>query len=128
MARILIVEDCEFQRALLARLLRQVGHETVLAGDGREASKLVGRIRFDLVITDILMPQCDGIELIQTLRRTHRSLPVLAMTANVSSEYSLPYLKFARAFGATAQLSKSASVREILATVSALLPENCNAA
>jgi CheY-like chemotaxis protein len=128
MARILIVEDCEFQRAVLARLLRQIGHETVLAADGREAGELAGRIRFDLVITDILMPRCDGIELIQSLRRKEQSVPVLAMTADGPRDYSLPYLRFAHAFGATAQLSKSAPVPELLATVSALLPESCNAA
>ena len=124
MARILIAEDCEFQRTFLDNVLRLAGHETALAADGRKAIKLLDESAFDLVITDILMPGCDGIELIQSLRRAQCRTPVLAMTGDNGAGCPLPYLQFARAFGAAAQLVKSASVHELLSAVAGLLRDD----
>ena len=73
MARILIAEDEEALRGLIARALMQDGHEVMTANDGAEALDLLARERgaFDLLLTDIRMPVMDGIALALAAARDH---------------------------------------------------------
>ena len=82
MARILIAEDEEAIRALVARALAQDGHDVVTAVDGAEALEVLQREagEFDLVLTDIRMPVMDGIALALAAARDFPSLPILLMT------------------------------------------------
>ncbi len=83
MARILIAEDEEPLRSLIARALIQDGHEVVEAGDGAEALDFLTRDegRFDLLLTDIRMPLMDGIALALSAARDYPRLVILLMTA-----------------------------------------------
>lgn len=82
MARILIAEDEEGIRQLVARALTQDGHEVVTAGDGAEALDVLTRERgtFELLLTDIRMPVMDGIALALAAARDHPALTILLMT------------------------------------------------
>ncbi len=82
MARILIAEDEESIRSLLARALAQDGHEVVANSDGAEALDTIAREqgRFDLLLTDIRMPVMDGIALALAAGRDYPRLPILLMT------------------------------------------------
>jgi two-component system cell cycle response regulator CpdR len=82
MARILIAEDEDPVRALVARALEQDGHEVVATADGAEALDVLQREagRFDLVLTDIRMPVMDGIALALATARDFPALPILLMT------------------------------------------------
>jgi CheY-like chemotaxis protein len=82
MARILIAEDEDPVRALVARALAQDGHEVVATADGAEALDVLQREagRFDLVLTDIRMPVMDGIALALATARDFPALPILLMT------------------------------------------------
>jgi CheY-like chemotaxis protein len=82
-ARILIAEDEEALRRLVARALVQDGHEVVEAADGAEALDLLARDegRFDLLLTDIRMPLMDGIALALSAARDYPALVILLMTA-----------------------------------------------
>ncbi|MEX2035083.1 MAG: response regulator [Xanthobacteraceae bacterium] len=82
MARILIAEDEDPVRALVARALAQDGHEVVATADGAEALDVLQREagRFDLVLTDIKMPVMDGIALALATARDFPALPILLMT------------------------------------------------
>ena len=82
MARILIAEDEEPLRALIARALAQDGHEVVASADGGEAAEALRREagRFDLILTDIRMPVMDGIALALAAARDYPELPVMLMT------------------------------------------------
>jgi two-component system cell cycle response regulator CpdR len=82
MARILIAEDEEGIRQLVARALTQDGHEVVTAGDGAEALDVLTRERgtFELLLTDIRMPVMDGIALALAATRDHPALTILLMT------------------------------------------------
>ena len=81
MARILIAEDEEAIRQLVARALKQDGHEVVTAGDGAEALDVLTREggAFELLLTDIRMPVMDGIALALAATRDHPALTILLM-------------------------------------------------
>jgi CheY-like chemotaxis protein len=86
--RLLLVEDAPFLRYAFSRLLRLHGYEVVEANDGREALDCVEACRPDLVVTDLMMPVMDGVELIRELHRNPKTaeLPVVAITADATSQ------------------------------------------
>lgn len=79
--KILIVDDDEIVRRLLRNKFQSCGYEIAEAGDGREAIHLLEATDFDVVITDVLMPEQDGIELLMYLRREHPAIRAIAITA-----------------------------------------------
>ena len=82
MARILIADDEEAIRSLIARALRQDGHEVVTATDGAHALDVLGQERgaFELLLSDIRMPVMDGIALAHAAARAHPAVTILLMT------------------------------------------------
>jgi two-component system, cell cycle response regulator CpdR len=82
MARILIADDEEGLRSLVARALRQDGHEVATAGDGAEALDVLAREHgaFELMLTDICMPVMDGIALALAAARDHPGVAILLMS------------------------------------------------
>jgi len=91
--RILIVDDEEGMRRLLSRVLTREGYETSTVGSGADAMRMVAGERFDLVVTDIKMPEMDGLELLQELREYEPSLPVIVMTAYGTIENAVQALR-----------------------------------
>jgi CheY-like chemotaxis protein len=81
--RILLVEDSDSLRPLFARMLRGNGIEVVEAADGLEALERLGECRPDLILTDLMMPQLDGIGLLRRLREMPglESVPVVVISA-----------------------------------------------
>ena len=85
--KILIVEDDTASRILLGKILRKEGYETVLVGDGIAAIDILQKDKFDAVITDWMMPNLDGLELIEFIRKEVKPVPViLVVTALASKE------------------------------------------
>jgi two-component system cell cycle response regulator CpdR len=82
MPRVLIVDDEDSIRSLVARAIAMDGHETVTAADGAEALEILGNEQgvFDLLLTDIQMPVMDGIALALTAARDFPELTILLMT------------------------------------------------
>jgi len=83
--RVLVVDDTRFNRQLLVRLLTTIGHETVEAGDGREALALLrnpATAPVDVVLLDIVMPEMDGYETLAALKADEvlRDLPVIIIS------------------------------------------------
>ena len=84
-ARILVVDDIEDNRDLLVRRLRREGyHDTAVAADGEQALRLIETHQFDLVLLDIMMPVCNGYEVLERLRAANRlhELPVIVISAH----------------------------------------------
>ena len=83
MARILVAEDEDPLRALVARAITDLGHTVVTAFDGADALDIVAREngQFDLLLTDIRMPLMDGIALALSVARDHPQIIILLMTA-----------------------------------------------
>jgi two-component system cell cycle response regulator CpdR len=82
MARILIAEDEDGIRTLIARALRQDGHDVMTANDGAQALDVLAREQgaFELLLTDIRMPVMDGIALAYAAARQHPAVTILVMT------------------------------------------------
>jgi CheY-like chemotaxis protein len=84
--RILLAEDNLFNQQLIDHLLRRRGHDVVIARDGREALEALDHGPFDLMLLDIQMPEFDGFQVVEALRRREHAagghLPVVALTAH----------------------------------------------
>src|SRR3954465_1063811 len=81
MTRILLAEDDTSMREYLQRALQRVGYEVEAVGCGTEAMPLLERGQFDLLLTDIVMPEMDGIELAQKASAIDPSIRVMFITA-----------------------------------------------
>jgi CheY-like chemotaxis protein len=113
-AKVLIVDDSAAIRASLSALLRDVGAEVLEAGDGREALKVLRHHpSLTLVVTDILMPEMDGINLLLSLRREHPTTPAIAMSGG-GRVPKADYLESAQELGATAVIAKPFAPEELL--------------
>ena len=91
--RILIVDDEDGMRRLLSRVLTREGYDTVAVGSGAEALRLVANERFDLVVTDIKMPEMDGLQLLAELKEYEPSLLVIVITAYGTIENAVQALR-----------------------------------
>ena len=103
---ILIADDEESIRLLVQRLLTSAGHSVVIAGDGKSAREAVRQHRFDLVITDVLMPDGDGLDLIGDLKLAQPGARVLAISGGGRYVDGDDCLKMARGLGAHAAMMK----------------------
>ena len=79
--KILVVDDEGPIRHLLADLLTDEGYEVQTVGDGQAAIDLISHEPPDLIISDVMMPRCDGLSVLQTLRRAGVMIPVVVMSA-----------------------------------------------
>jgi DNA-binding response OmpR family regulator len=122
MAKILLVDDNAELLEMAALFLRQAEHVVTTAADGKEAMRLVEGNAFDLVITDIVMPEKEGLETIMELRRKTPALKIIAMSGG-GSVAPEDYLSMARAFGAAQTLAKPFLGEELLAAVDRVLSE-----
>ena len=111
---ILIADDEEAICFLIEQWLKPMGHSVVTAADGAIALKLVESKKFDLVITDILMPNTDGLSLIAGLRKRQPAARVVAMSGGGRYMNSNDYLKIAQGFGADAAIIKPFSREQFM--------------
>jgi DNA-binding NtrC family response regulator len=93
MARVLIVDDEPKLGALLAQVLALDGHAVTGAGGGREALALLAREPFDVVVTDLRMPEVDGIAVLRAARARPDAPEVILMTAHASAESAVEAMK-----------------------------------
>jgi CheY-like chemotaxis protein len=80
MPHVLVIEDDLECREPLVKMLTSDGYKVSIAGDGMVALSLLKRLRPDLIITDILMPNSDGIEMILAMWRSGAATPIIAMS------------------------------------------------
>ena len=115
MTTILVVEDEISIAELLQFLLERAGYRVAIAGDGREALRLLDEVRPDLVLSDVMMPYIDGRELARTMQTDveYRSIPVVLMSAAPQNIVrSVPHAAF---------IPKPFEYREILEVVARVL-------
>jgi len=124
MARVLIIDDDPTILLLVAGLLESNGHTFVQAVDGRAGAALFAKDAFDLIVTDIVMPEQEGIETITAIRRVNRTVPILAISASATIGGRGDYLRAAAALGASATLRKPFAPDDFLAIVARLLSES----
>ena len=117
---ILLVEDDETLRSVLRQTLAREGYEVQEAADGRAALKALARSPAALIITDIIMPEMEGIEFIMSLRKANPKVPVIAMSGGGRLGGD-DYLELAQAFGAAGILAKPFDSNQLLGMVRELL-------
>lgn len=120
MPRILVIEDDAEVRELLERVLTREGYAVSTAANGKQGVASFGEQAFDLVITDIIMPEKDGIEAIMDLKRRRPDLKLIAISGGGRVEPG-NYLHSAQLLGANRTLRKPFTNDEIVAAVRELL-------
>jgi DNA-binding NtrC family response regulator len=113
MAQILIVDDEQKMRCLLSMILEKKGFVVDQAVHGRHALELMARTTYDVVISDIKMPEMDGRQLIQTMRQHHILTPVIFITAFATIDAAVDMMQQ----GASDYVTKPFDAARILLTV-----------
>ena len=119
MPRILAVDDSPSMRQMVSTTLSSAGYEVEQAEDGVQALQLASRQRFDLVITDVNMPNMDGITLVRELRGkpNYKFVPLLVLTTEATAERKIQ----GKNAGATGWLVKPFNPERLLATIAKVL-------
>ncbi len=117
LVRIVVVEDDDAIREGVCAALRGAGYDPIEAADGEAGLAAARRPGVGLVLLDLMLPKMDGTDVLQALRRTHASLPVIILTARGSEDERVAGL----ASGADDYVVKPFSAKELMARVEAVL-------
>jgi len=121
MASILVVDDDEQIRKMLKRLLASEGYTVHLASDGNEAIEQYREYRPDIVITDIVMPDKEGIETIRDLKEEAPDLKLIAMSGGGEYTSSNANLLLAKELGASEIVQKPIDFQDLSRIIDQLL-------
>jgi DNA-binding NtrC family response regulator len=99
MPRILVIDDDEIMNDMLIQMLSEAGYETCSAADGSRGLKMFNSQFFDLIVTDIVMPEKEGLETILAIRKINKNIPVIAISGGGKIRPE-GYLTMAQQFGA----------------------------
>ena len=120
MPRILLVDDDESFRPMLHETLERLGYEVVVAVNGNEALDRYRERPADLVLTDVIMPEKEGLETIREIRREWPDAKIIAMSGGGRTTPE-NYLKMAQNMGAAKVLTKPFSNRDLLDAIEGVL-------
>ena len=121
MARIVLIEDNVGLRTILAEHLALAGHTVIEAADGREGLDRFRWVGADLVVTDIVMPETEGMEVLRELRSARPPVPVIAISGGGLGS-GKDYLAMATVLGAAKVLLKPFPSAVLIAAIAELLP------
>lgn len=125
MATILLVDDEVALQYVLGKLLSKAGHQVFSAGNGVEAEKMFTLHSPEIVVTDLIMPDKEGLGLITDLRRKYSTVPIIAMSAGGRGNSGL-YLTMAKCLGATYTLSKPFTGTQLLTVIESVMLKHMN--
>jgi DNA-binding response OmpR family regulator len=117
MQPILVIDDDPQCRSVVRRALERAGYPVIEARNGEEGTRLAREALPSLVITDILMPDKEGLQVIRELHAAERSLPIVAMSGGSRHLAPDAVLRLARCFGAVDALLKPFGLEQLLAAV-----------
>jgi DNA-binding response OmpR family regulator len=120
MSLILVIDDDDLIRSLVQRVLEKDGHSVASAADGERGLAAFRAVKPDLVITDIIMPEKEGIWMIRQIRQDSTTARILAMSGG-GSVIKDDVLDLARQLGADGTIAKPFSAMELLEKVQATL-------
>ena len=121
MAKIIVIDDDRRFLRAIRRTLEASGHTVIAYEDARSAIAHIAREVPDLLITDIFMPEMEGLETIRRARTVSSTLPIIAISGG--SIIGADYLQMARLFGASATLAKPFRPAELIGLIARLLPQ-----
>jgi CheY-like chemotaxis protein len=111
--KILIVDDEQFVRDLLEKVLKRRGHEVTAASDADQALAALESQTFDLLLTDVVMPGMDGFDLLRRVKSAYPDIKVIVLTGYARKQSISDFLLY----GADDYLSKPFQVHELVAAV-----------
>ena len=120
MQSILVIDDDKLMCLAVARILSSAGYEVAQAFNGDDGLQMCRNRKFDLVITDLIMPDKEGIQIIRELRKEDSGIRIIAMSAGGRGG-ATDYLKWARLMGAKECLSKPIKREDLLHAVTTVL-------
>jgi|SRR4051812_29330817 CheY-like chemotaxis protein len=120
--RILLMDDDTRFRGMIESLLVQAGCAVTSVSDGAKGVARLAAETFDLVLTDIFMPEQDGIETIVRVRQAYPGLPIIAISGGGYFEEAEDYLRIAERLGAAKVLVKPFSRDELLSAIADVCP------
>jgi len=121
MSKILVIDDEPHIRTLVSAFLVQDGHEVDLAENGMEGLKMIRLNRYDLLITDIVMPEQDGLGVLMELKEQGSRMRIIVMSGGGTRLNIDNYLNLARLMGADRVLSKPLDFLKLQAAVKEVL-------
>ena len=119
--RLLVIDDDNLVRAALTDMLQTAGFEVVTASNGRFGLELLNTTPVDAIITDILMPEQEGLETVREARQRFPDIRILAISGGGAGGGETQLLRFAESFGADQTLPKPFTGSQLVAAVRALL-------
>ncbi len=122
MARILIIDDDDTLRGIIAKSLTHAGHTVSQANNGRKGVALYRSAPTDLVITDLVMPEQEGMETIKILHQSFPTLPIIAMSGGLDG--SPLYLDLTRRLGAMITLTKPFTLQQLKVAIDEIFAKN----
>lgn len=120
MAKILLVEDDELVRDMLAQVLQRASHEVESANDGEQATEILKKIEPDIMVTDIIMPKKSGITLITEVKNKHPNMEIIAISGGGRLDPT-GYLDLSETLGATVSFEKPVDKSALLMAIDLLL-------
>ena len=120
MPRILVIDDDEIMNEMIVQLLSDAGYDVEGARDGDLGLKILEAKSFDLIVSDIVMPEKEGIETILTIRKHNKTVPIIAISGGGKLGPEL-YLPLAKQCGANEAFQKPFDNRQFLEAVRKLL-------
>jgi CheY-like chemotaxis protein len=116
MTTILLVDDDDQFRSMVAEVLSRASYEVQQARNGNEATVMYSNHQTDLVITDLMMPEKEGLETIREIRHLNPDVRIIAMSGGGRNGFE-DYLKVAKVFGARVVIDKPFTHQEILGAI-----------
>ena len=118
--KILVVDDDDMFRSMLSATLRSSGYEVIEAENGKVAMKMVHDYPVDLVVTDLIMPDQEGIETIKEIKRFYPDMKIIAVSGGMRGG-SMDFLPIAEYMGAARSFKKPIDRKAFLAAVAELI-------
>lgn len=122
MANILVADDEQAIRSILKMVLQMAGHAVEAASNGEEVLALARQRKFDLIVTDIIMPKKEGIETILELKKLNPAIKVIAISGG-GRKGSMDFLQVAQMVGASHTIAKPFEPEDLVAAVEKCLKE-----
>jgi CheY-like chemotaxis protein len=124
MKRILVIDDEIQMRQMLKQTLERAGYEVIEAPDGREGIELFKEKPTDLIITDLIMPEKDGMETVIELKREFPDVKIIAISGGSRAMDPRDYLHYATQVGVVNTFTKPFDNNELLEVIGQLLQES----
>jgi len=121
MAKILAVDDSEITRDLIKLGLEKVGHQVLSIADSRDVERILNSQTFDLLITDIYMPEIDGFQIIEMARLKSPKLPIIVISGGSAHDQEKIMLDVAITSGADATLEKPFTLDDLIRLINQVI-------